>query len=239
MVGRKVARRGDSRFSLFSILGFGRVRRKCEFARAGGWWLSGRRMVEAGADVAGRARVAELDCREGVAFEDMDDSGWPYRPRFHVVLAWPEIAANTGAIGRTCVAAGAMLWLVRPLGFHLGDRHRRRAGLDYWEDLLWTAVDSMETIAARFGPDRLWSFTTRGGLDYTEAVYREGDALVFGPESRGLPSSWLDRFPDRNVRIGMRAEARSLNLSNAAAIGLYEAIRQTGGIRGFGGSGGG
>jgi tRNA (cytidine/uridine-2'-O-)-methyltransferase len=144
----------------------------------------------------------------------------------HVVLVEPEIAANTGAIGRTCVAAGAMLWLVRPLGFHLDDRHLRRAGLDYWPHLKWRAVDHLDEVAGELGSDRLWYFSTKGTLPYTTATYRPGDALVFGPESRGLPARLIEGNPGRAVRIPIRPEARSLNLANAAAIGLYEAVRQ-------------
>jgi tRNA (cytidine/uridine-2'-O-)-methyltransferase len=151
--------------------------------------------------------------------------------RLHVVLVEPEIAANAGAIGRTCVAAGAMLWLVRPLGFHLDDRHRRRAGLDYWEHLQWRVVDRLDEVAAALGPDRLWSFSTKGQRCYTDVVYRRGDALVFGAESRGLPGRWRDAAAaaDQLLRIPMRPEARSLNLANAVAIGLFEAVRQVGG----------
>lgn len=149
--------------------------------------------------------------------------------RLHVVLYQPEIAANAGAIGRTCVAAGAMLWLVRPLGFHLDDRYLRRAALDYWEHLEYKVVDSLEEVAAVLGRDRLWSFSTRVGPVYTDVRYRPGDALVFGPESRGLPRSWLDEQPDRAVRIPIRPQARSLNLANAVAIGLFEAVRRIGG----------
>src|SRR5271166_3081268 len=141
-------------------------------------------------------------------------------PWLHVVLFEPEIAANTGAIGRTCVAAGARLWLVRPLGFHLEDRHLRRAGLDYWEHL--------DQVAESLGRSRLWSFSTKANLLYTEAVFQPGDAFVFGPESRGLPRSWLEECPDRSLRIPIRPEARSLNLANAVAIALFEGIRQLG-----------
>jgi tRNA (cytidine/uridine-2'-O-)-methyltransferase len=148
--------------------------------------------------------------------------------RLHVVLYQPEIAANAGAIGRTCVAAGAMLWLVRPLGFHLDDRYLRRAALDYWDHLEYKIVDGLDEVAAALGRDRLWSFSTRAVRVYTDARYRPGDALVFGPESRGLPASWLEERPDRAVRIPIRPEARSLNLANAAAIGLFEAVRQIG-----------
>ncbi len=147
-------------------------------------------------------------------------------PRLHVILYQPEIAANAGAIGRTCVAAGAKLWLVRPLGFHLDDRHRRRAGLDYWELLDWRVVDHIDEVVEALGRDRLWSFSTHASASYTEVSYRQGDGLVFGPESRGLPESWRTSRPDRLVRIPIRREARSLNLANAAAIGVFEAVRQ-------------
>jgi tRNA (cytidine/uridine-2'-O-)-methyltransferase len=148
-------------------------------------------------------------------------------PCLHVVLAEPEIAANTGAIGRTCVAAGAMLWLVRPLGFHIDDRQRKRAGLDYWEHLRWRVVNSLAEAVRAIGRDRFWSFTTKATRLYTDAQYRAGDALLFGSETRGLPKSWLDaQPPERLVRIPIRREARSLNLANAAAIGIFEALRQ-------------
>jgi tRNA (cytidine/uridine-2'-O-)-methyltransferase len=146
--------------------------------------------------------------------------------RLHVILVEPEIAANTGAIGRTCVAVGAMLWLVRPLGFHLDDRHRRRAGLDYWPHLAWRAVDHIDEVVTVLGRERLWSFSTKARQPYTRVAYREGDGLVFGPESRGLPERWLQARPDRAVRIPIRPEARSLNLANAVAVALFEGVRQ-------------
>jgi tRNA (cytidine/uridine-2'-O-)-methyltransferase len=149
-------------------------------------------------------------------------------PRLHVVLVEPEIASNTGSIGRTCVAAGAMLWLVRPLGFHIDDRHLRRAGLDYWEFLHWRVVDHLDLVVAELGRDRLWSFSTKASGVYTAAEYRAGDGLVFGPETRGLPRHWLTERPDRAVRIPIRPEARSLNLANAVAVGVFEAVRRIG-----------
>lgn len=156
----------------------------------------------------------------------MSDAVNASEPGLHVVLYEPEIAANVGAIGRTCVAAGAVLWLVRPLGFHLDDRHRRRAGLDYWEYLDCRVVDHVDEVAAALGRDRLWSFSTRGRTPYTAVRYARGDGLVFGPESRGLPASWRDALPERLVTIPIRPEARSLNLANAASIALFEAVRQ-------------
>jgi tRNA (cytidine/uridine-2'-O-)-methyltransferase len=147
-------------------------------------------------------------------------------PRLNVVLVEPEIAFNTGSIGRTCVAAGAMLWLVRPLGFHIDDRHLRRAGLDYWEHLNWTVVDRIDDVVAAVGHERLWSFSTKGTRFYTDVLYRPGDTLIFGPESRGLPQHWLTAQADRVLRIPIRPEARSLNLANAAAVAVFEAVRQ-------------
>lgn len=150
-------------------------------------------------------------------------------PNLNIVLVEPEIAANTGAIGRTCVAVGATLWLVRPLGFHIDDRSVKRAGLDYWEHLRCHVVNDLDEVASRLGADRLWWFSTRAARVYTEAPFRPGDALVFGPESRGLPRKLIDDNPERALRIPMRPEARSLNLANAAAVGLYEAVRRIGG----------
>src|SRR5205085_1864932 len=123
-------------------------------------------------------------------------------------------------------AAGARLWLVRPLGFHLDDRHRRRAGLDYWSHLDWRVVDHLEQVSEALGTDRLWYFSTRADQIYTRVVYRPGDALVFGPESRGLSERLLTGQAGRAVRIPIRPEARSLNLANAVAIALFEAVRQ-------------
>lgn len=151
------------------------------------------------------------------------------RPPMHVILCEPEIAGNTGAIGRTCVALGAKLWLVRPLGFQMTDRHIKRAGLDYWPHLDWQVIDHLDEVVAVLGRDRLWSFSTKAQAVYTAAPFARGDGLVFGPESRGLPAAWLQDRPDRAVRIPIRPEARSLNLSTSVAIGLAEALRRASG----------
>src|SRR5947209_5881714 len=112
--------------------------------------------------------------------KDFEQAGpVPNAPRLNVILVEPEIAANAGAIGRTCVAAGARLWLVRPLGFHLDDRHRRRAALDYWEHLDWRVVDRLEDAVDSLAADRLWSFSTKGEKPHYAATFRPGDALVF------------------------------------------------------------
>ena len=151
----------------------------------------------------------------------------PAQQRLHVILVEPEIAGNTGAIGRTCVALGAKLWLVRPLGFQLTDRHIRRAGLDYWPHLDWQVIDHLDEVETVLGRDRLWSFSTKAEIEYTSAPFALGDGLVFGPESRGLPATWLQDRPARSVRIPIRPEARSLNLSTSVAIGLAEATRRS------------
>jgi len=143
------------------------------------------------------------------------------------VLVEPEIAANTGAVGRTCVAVGATLWLVRPLGFIISDSKLRRAGLDYWDHLDLRVVDHIDEVAdALGGQARLWLFSTKASTPHVDVAYRLGDALVFGPEGRGLPERWVADRPDRGVRIPIRPEARSLNLSVSVAVGLFEASRQ-------------
>jgi tRNA (cytidine/uridine-2'-O-)-methyltransferase len=143
-----------------------------------------------------------------------------------VILVEPEIAANTGSIGRTCVAAGATLWLVRPLGFHLDDRYLRRAALDYWEHLDLRVVNSLDEARRALESGRLWYFSTKAQRPYTDAAFAAGDALVYGPETRGLPERWLSEAADRALRIPIRPQARSLNLANAVAIGVFEAVRQ-------------
>jgi tRNA (cytidine/uridine-2'-O-)-methyltransferase len=144
----------------------------------------------------------------------------------HIILYQPEIPDNTGNIGRTCVALGAKLWLVRPLGFRLDDRHLQRAGLDYWQYLDWETADDWDALLKRLPDVRFWFFTKRAAKLYTEAVYTSGDALVFGSESRGLPTSLLESKPDRCMRIPMAEGARSLNLAVSAAVVAYEARRQ-------------
>ena len=150
-----------------------------------------------------------------------------YEPRLHIVLHQPEIPYNTGSVGRTCVAVGAKLWLVRPLGFRLDDYYLRRAGLDYWEHLVWEAVDDWPSLASRL-PRSPWLFTKTAPTPYTAVAYEPGDVLVFGSESRGLPPTLLDEHSPRTLRIPIRPEVRSLNLSNSVAIAAYEALRQWG-----------
>lgn len=148
---------------------------------------------------------------------------------FHVVLYEPEIPPNTGNIIRLCANSGSKLHLIHPLGFLLDDKRLRRAGLDYreWADV--SEHDSLQAFRDSVSPRRLYACTTRGRQSYTEAAYEPGDALLFGPESRGLPQTLLDSLPrEQCLRIPMLPDSRSLNLSNAAALFVYEAWRQQG-----------
>ncbi|MBY0230290.1 MAG: tRNA (cytidine(34)-2'-O)-methyltransferase [Gemmataceae bacterium] len=144
---------------------------------------------------------------------------------FRVALHEPEIAANAGAIGRLCLAAGCSLEIVGQPGFRLDDRSARRAGLDYWPLVPLARRDSLAELEA--SAPRLWVFTTRGTLLHTAPRYGAGDVLVFGSESKGLPDTFLARHPERLVRVPILGEAvRSLNLAQAVAIAVYEGLRQ-------------
>jgi tRNA (cytidine/uridine-2'-O-)-methyltransferase len=148
---------------------------------------------------------------------------------FHVVLYQPEIPPNTGNVIRLCANAGAELHLIRPLGFELDDARLRRAGLDYHEYAQVRVHDSLERFIAAIKPARLLACSTRGGTSYSDMRYQAGDALLFGPETRGLPKEFLETLPPaQRLRIPMLPDNRSLNLSNAVAIILYEAWRQHG-----------
>ena len=146
---------------------------------------------------------------------------------FHLILYQPEIPPNTGNIIRLCANTGTSLHLIEPLGFELDDTRLRRAGLDYREFAeVHTHPDLPACLAALCEP-RLFALSTRGSSAYSAARFAEGDAFLFGPETRGLPQAILDALPnDRTLRLPMRAESRSLNLSNAAAVMIYEAWRQ-------------
>ena len=145
---------------------------------------------------------------------------------FHVVLVEPEIPQNAGNIARTCAATGCILNLVRPLGFEISDKYLRRAGLDYWHLVDVRVHESLAAFLAEYPDAQMHLFTTKAPRAYTEAVYREGDFLVFGKETRGLEEEFLLEHEDACVRIPMREEARSLNLSNSVAIAVYEGLRQ-------------
>lgn len=144
----------------------------------------------------------------------------------HVVLHRPEIPNNTGNIGRTCVATGAALHLIHPLGFDTDDKACRRAGLDYWPRLNLREHQSWEDYLKDGQPARVWTFSTRADLPIFDADFRPGDHLVFGCETVGLPDSILDAFPGRRLVLPMLPGERSLNLGNVVCTVLYEAIRQ-------------
>lgn len=145
---------------------------------------------------------------------------------FHIVLVEPEIPQNTGNIARTCAATGCELHLVRPLGFDISDKQVKRAGLDYWNLVTVHVHDSFEALLSEYPEARCFFFTTKAKKAYTEVQYREGDFLVFGKETKGLPEELLVSRPEACVRIPMIEESRSLNLSNSAAVAVYEALRQ-------------
>jgi tRNA (cytidine/uridine-2'-O-)-methyltransferase len=146
---------------------------------------------------------------------------------FHVILFRPEIPPNTGNLIRLCANAGATLHLVRPLGFELSDAHVRRAGLDYHEMACVREHPDLDACLSALDPARVFALTTKATRSVYDAAYRGGDAFLFGPETSGLPPELLERFsPEMRLRIPMRPGNRSLNLSNAAAVTVYEAWRQ-------------
>ena len=147
----------------------------------------------------------------------------------HVVLFQPEIPPNTGNVIRLCANTGAALHLVRPLGFELDDAKLRRAGLDYHEYARVSVHADLEAFVAAVAPARLLAVSTRGRTRYDSVVYQDGDALLFGPETRGLPQAVIDDLPpEQRLRLPMRPGNRSLNLSNAVAVIVFEAWRQLG-----------
>ncbi|MBI2986865.1 MAG: tRNA (uridine(34)/cytosine(34)/5-carboxymethylaminomethyluridine(34)-2'-O)-methyltransferase TrmL [Deltaproteobacteria bacterium] len=147
----------------------------------------------------------------------------------HIVLYQPEIPPNTGSIARLCAATNTPLHLVAPLGFKIDDKHLRRAGLDYWKYVDVRCHDSWKDFLREHGRKQLLYFSKKATQSYTTARYRKENFLVFGPETRGLPQELLDANADRAYRIPMMGQGvRSLNLSNAVSIVLYEALRQLG-----------
>lgn len=146
----------------------------------------------------------------------------------NIVLVHPEIPQNTGNIARTCAATGCVLHLIEPLGFSLSDKYLKRAGLDYWHLMTCRTWPDLNAFLSENAGARMHFASTKAPRSYTTASYRDGDFLVFGCETRGLPENLLERAYDRCIRIPMRAEARSLNLSNSVAIVAYEALRQLG-----------
>ena len=148
--------------------------------------------------------------------------------RVSVALVHPQIAPNTGNVGRLCVATGTALHLVRPMGFVLSDRNVRRAGMDYWPRVRLTVHDDLPAFAAAVPPGRTWLFTTTGTTSVWDAPFADGDCLAFGSETAGLPADLLAARPHRLVRIPQAAGERCLNLSTAVGIGLYECLRRVG-----------
>ncbi|WP_305906603.1 tRNA (uridine(34)/cytosine(34)/5-carboxymethylaminomethyluridine(34)-2'-O)-methyltransferase TrmL [Methylomarinum sp. Ch1-1] len=144
-----------------------------------------------------------------------------------IVLYQPEIPANTGNIIRLCANTGAQLHLIHPLGFDLDDKKLRRAGLDYHEWVNVRQYASLQDYIEKVQPKRLFAMTTKGTIVYSDAAFQQGDALLFGPETRGLPDAFLSHHdPALKLYLPMKQQSRSLNLSNTVAIALYEAWRQ-------------
>ena len=144
----------------------------------------------------------------------------------NIVLLEPEIPANTGNIGRTCVAVGARLHLIEPLGFRLSEKDLKRAGMDYWPQLDVTTYTNYEDFLRRNPGAKPWMATTKGQKLYTEAAFEPDCYLMFGKETAGLPRPLREQWYDRCLRIPMREDARSLNLANSVAVLTYEALRQ-------------
>ena len=144
----------------------------------------------------------------------------------HIILHQPEIPANTGNIGRTCVATGTTLHLIEPLGFHLDEKSIKRAGMDYWDKLDVTRYMNFQEFQELHPGAKIWYATTKAKRLYTEASFGNDDYIMFGKESAGIPEELLVEHEETCIRIPMLDEIRSLNLSNAVAIVLYEALRQ-------------
>ncbi|NCC87123.1 MAG: tRNA (uridine(34)/cytosine(34)/5-carboxymethylaminomethyluridine(34)-2'-O)-methyltransferase TrmL [Clostridia bacterium] len=147
-------------------------------------------------------------------------------PILNIVLVEPEIPQNTGNIARTCAATGAKLHLIKPLGFKVDDKKLKRAGLDYWHLLDITYYDNLDDFFDKNTGDNFFYFSTKAMHKHSDINYPDGAFLVFGKETAGLPEKLLKANPDTCVRIPMINDARSLNLSNSVAVGVYEALRQ-------------
>ena len=144
----------------------------------------------------------------------------------NIILHEPEMPANTGNIGRTCVATDTVLHLIEPLGFQINDKMLKRAGLDYWDKLDVRIYDDFDDFIAKNPGARIYMATTKAARSYTDVHYEDDCYIMFGKESAGIPETILQKYQDTAVRIPMWGEIRSLNLSNAVAIVLYEALRQ-------------
>ena len=146
---------------------------------------------------------------------------------FHIVLVEPEIPQNAGNIARTCAATGCVLHMIRPLGFEVSDKYLKRAGLDYWNLVDISYYDSFAELQAKFPTATFYYFTTKARHRHSDVAFKDGDFLVFGKETKGLPEELLMQNESTCLRLPMRGEARSLNLSNSVAVAVYEALRQT------------
>ena len=146
----------------------------------------------------------------------------------HIVLVSPEIPQNTGNIARTCAATGCALHLVKPLGFSIDDKHSKRAGLDYWDKVTVGVYESFEELEQKYPDAHFYPVETEGSRFHTEVTYPEDVFFVFGKETKGLPKAIVEKYADTLIRLPMRKGLRSLNLSNAAAVMVYEALRQRG-----------
>ena len=144
----------------------------------------------------------------------------------NIILHQPEIPANTGNIGRTCVATGTSLHLIEPLGFRIGEKELKRAGMDYWDKLNVTRYVNFEEFKQKHPDAKIWMATTKAKHVYTDVEFGPDDFIMFGKESAGIPEEILVDYEDTCIRIPMLSEIRSLNLSNSVAIVLYEALRQ-------------
>ena len=144
----------------------------------------------------------------------------------NIVLVEPEIPQNCGNIARTCAATGSRLHLVRPLGFDISEKAVKRAGLDYWHMVEVIDYENLDDFFARNDVKQMWCLSTKAPRGYTEATFEDGAYLFFGKETKGLPETFLEAHRESCIRIPMKAEARSLNLSNAVAITVFEALRQ-------------
>lgn len=148
---------------------------------------------------------------------------------FNIVLVEPEIPQNAGNIARTAAVTGCVLHMVRPLGFDVSDKYLKRAGLDYWHFVDIRYYDSIEEVMDKYYDGKnFWFFSTKAKNVHSDVSYKDGDFLVFGKETKGLPESLLKDHYDECVRLPMMNDTRSLNLSNSVCVGVYEALRQTG-----------
>jgi len=147
---------------------------------------------------------------------------------FNVVLYEPEIPSNTGNIGRLCVGTHAKLHLIKPMKFLLNDKYLKRAGLDYWDKLDLEIHNSWADFLKKYQNKRMYYFTTKAEKSYTDISFHEGDFLIFGPETRGIPETILHNYWEHAYTITMTEKIRSINLSNSVAIVLYEGVRQVG-----------